>query len=135
MRNVKPQVFRDLEFLVETLIPRVTTNLRWAANCRFSRLEVVDDVRVSTSGRSDPTGELATGKRQTAMKEAIRQAERQIREAVEQLESADKALAKAFGPGSRDSTLKDSLISDDERREAERMKEKREAAGHGWGQG
>ena len=130
---------QDLVFAREKLIPRIEKNLRWARNLRYHRLQIQETERVSTSGVSDPTGQVATGVAQKRVKEAIRTAEINVEKALRALEAADRDLDSAFRQADPtyarlDNRLHPPLVTAGELEDARASQARREARGEGFGE-
>ena len=123
---------------IRKLAEKIKNDYQWAMALGLTRSSTdSSNERVSSSGTSDPTAQLATGTKSASYRQAMRKAAAAVDRALGELQTAEAALRNSFSDGQPLLEHPDAYyartITEEEFDEALDAQERRTARGEGWG--
>lgn len=138
MANVKGAL-QDLEWIRDVVIPRLESELKWAATLQYAKMQPAETVKVRRSAGhvSDSTGDLAVGRDQERIRAATKVALKLVWKGLQSLEEAANGLSRSFSSGQQYQRVDNRLggeLPNKELRRVIQTQMKRRARGEGFGQ-
>jgi hypothetical protein len=130
----RAKVERALDDL-ERMAPEIRDSRRWARNAAYDR-RVRSSTEVRSSGKSDPTGSIATGEAQQELRDALHELDMAILASKHSILTAHNKVERALGrTDPRHEIGRDTfpMLPETERRKLHQAKARRERRGEGYG--